>query len=213
MDAKIVETKGKKLVLECLVCGKHFEKFCSTVGQGGGRYCSRKCIGKSKSLFYSGNKHWAFGKELNTDHLKAISASRKGKHFAPMTDFDCAKCGTTVKILVSEYEARKKTGGKYPKFCSKICSNQTTALSGKDNPRWTRIKCKCQFCNKEFDEKLSRIADDRGKFCSQSCLAKSKTGSRNGSWKGGISNNPYPPEFNHELREQIRKRDNYECQI
>lgn len=33
------------------------------------------------------------------------------------------------------------------------------------------------------------------------------------NWKGGISNKPYPFNFNKELKELIRKRDNYQCQL
>jgi len=32
-------------------------------------------------------------------------------------------------------------------------------------------------------------------------------------WLGGITNNPYPYEFNRELKERIRKRDDYTCQL
>lgn len=39
------------------------------------------------------------------------------------------------------------------------------------------------------------------------------TGEDNSGWKGGISNEPYAFEFNQELRERIRKRDNYICQL
>jgi len=31
------------------------------------------------------------------------------------------------------------------------------------------------------------------------------------NWKGGISNNPYPPEFNAKLKLKIRTRDNFTC--
>ncbi len=40
----------------------------------------------------------------------------------------------------------------------------------------------------------------------------SKRGEKNPSWLGGISFEPYTPEFNNELKEQIRKRDDYTCQ-
>jgi hypothetical protein len=32
-------------------------------------------------------------------------------------------------------------------------------------------------------------------------------------WLGGISKLPYPWDFNKSLREQIRKRDGYQCQL
>ena len=37
-------------------------------------------------------------------------------------------------------------------------------------------------------------------------------GKNNPSWKGGISLNLYPQEFNSALRRQIKERDNYTCQ-
>ena len=37
------------------------------------------------------------------------------------------------------------------------------------------------------------------------------SGENNPMWLGGIEQQPYPIEFNEELREKIRKRDNYQC--
>lgn len=37
-------------------------------------------------------------------------------------------------------------------------------------------------------------------------------GANSHSWKGGISYEPYPFEFNWELKQQIKERDNYTCQ-
>jgi len=38
------------------------------------------------------------------------------------------------------------------------------------------------------------------------------TGQNNPNWQGGTENKPYSFEFNEQLKEQIRKRDNYICQ-
>ena len=40
----------------------------------------------------------------------------------------------------------------------------------------------------------------------------SHLGKKSNLWKGGIANRPYGKEFNNELKEEIRKRDNYKCQ-
>lgn len=40
-----------------------------------------------------------------------------------------------------------------------------------------------------------------------------RTGSNNGRWKGGKSYGPYCHKFNEKLKEAIRKRDNYTCQL
>lgn len=39
-----------------------------------------------------------------------------------------------------------------------------------------------------------------------------KTGELASNWQGGISDNPYPQEFNKQLKNFILKRDNYICQ-
>ncbi len=38
-------------------------------------------------------------------------------------------------------------------------------------------------------------------------------GKNNPNWHGGMSFLPYSPEFNEQLKEEIRQRDNFKCQI
>ncbi len=45
------------------------------------------------------------------------------------------------------------------------------------------------------------------------CAIEKVSGSNNHNWKGGSSYLPYPPQFNRRLKEYIRKRDNYICQL
>ena len=40
-----------------------------------------------------------------------------------------------------------------------------------------------------------------------------RTGSERPAWKGGISKLPYPFDFDRELKELVRKRDGYLCQL
>ena len=44
-------------------------------------------------------------------------------------------------------------------------------------------------------------------------MSKSHCGERNGNWQGGISFEPYTPDFNNHLKRSIRERDNHTCQI
>ncbi len=65
------------------------------------------------------------------------------------------------------------------------------ALSGKNHPMYGK------YHSEEARRKMS--------------LAQS--GEKNHCWRGGVSFEPYGVEFNDELKEQIRERDNYQCQV
>lgn len=44
-------------------------------------------------------------------------------------------------------------------------------------------------------------------------LPKDIAGEKNPNWKGGVSKEPYPFYFDIDLKEQVRQRDNYTCQV
>lgn len=43
-------------------------------------------------------------------------------------------------------------------------------------------------------------------------LVRTRKGQKNPNWRGGKSFEPYTAEFNKQLKELIRQRDNYQCQ-
>lgn len=63
----------------------------------------------------------------------------------------------------------------------------------------TRQKIREVLAQSEVKVKMSQKAKDRS------------WGAGNSHWLGGISFEPYSPEFNDRLKEQIRQRDNYQC--
>ena len=44
-------------------------------------------------------------------------------------------------------------------------------------------------------------------------MSESRKREKHPNWQGGISFEPYSIQFNKELKELIRRRDNYQCQI
>ncbi len=44
-------------------------------------------------------------------------------------------------------------------------------------------------------------------------LPRNVAGEKNGNWRGGTSNKPYPFAFDEALKIQIRERDNHTCQL
>lgn len=74
-------------------------------------------------------------------------------------------------------------------------------ISGENNPNWKGGKQSnyCVDCGKEIVNRYAK----RCKSCAYS-------GERHYNWQGGKS--PYPIEFNQELRQKIKERDDYTCQ-
>ena len=62
--------------------------------------------------------------------------------------------------------------------------------------------------NKNGKGNASKWTDEKRKIMSD--MLK---GNKNPNWKGGISDYQYPDEWKEDLKESIRKRDNYICQI
>lgn len=83
-----------------------------------------------------------------------------------------------------------------------------------------------EYSKKNREKILERVKDWREKnksFCvdcgkkikkeSTRCLSCANKGTKNPSWIGGKSFEPYTPQFNAKFRRAIRKRDNYICML
>lgn len=108
----------------------------------------------------------------------------------------------------------KRGGGK---FCSHKCHDVFQSQ---------KIEKTCKECEKNFLVKPSTSKHNASKYCSPKCgqiasrgiSRPSIQGDKHPNWRGGSSfypygSNPYPSMFNDSLKEKIRNRDNYECQI
>lgn len=104
----------------------------------------------------------------------------------------------------------------YSKSCRK-CYYKT--LSGTGNPMYGRNRGRkkyyCVDCNKELSANYPRCHSCACKYIwqtSKKMQNRDISGKSNPNYKNGLSNEPYPLEFNEELKEKIRQRDNYTCQ-
>lgn len=103
------------------------------------------------------------------------------------------------------------------KFCSHKCKGiwWSQNMQGKNNPNYKNalIKKICPICNKEFIIQKSIDSICCSRKCSGIKHSLDTSGEKHPCWKGGIGKLPYPFDFNKELKELIRKRDNYICQF
>lgn len=167
----------------CKQCGKEF------IGYPGNpnKYCSVECANKTK-------EHIPF--YIPTEKDKK-NISERMKKYPPLSNPESFK---------KMKETRKKQGSPWNKK--------------EGNGMWTGgpIETYCDNCGKEISLRPSRYAKHNFHFCSEKCRSKFisdeniMSGKNHPNWKGGISFEPYPSEFNEKLKEGIRKRDNRICQ-
>lgn len=83
------------------------------------------------------------------------------------------------------------------------------------NLKLSRIGKKPMLGHHLSDEAKRKIAEaSSGRIHSPETRKKigdAQRGEKGNNWKGGISFNPYPPEFNSVLKLKIRTRDNFTC--
>lgn len=191
----------KKPRQKCLVCGKIIDVPPSRRR----KYCSRKCFGigerGSKSKAWKGTlkirKCIKCGKPFNTYPRK--NKKREQKYCS----INCC------------YKYRKKGDGK-PKCldCGKPLTNYNTKRcmsciskyrSGKNSYNWKGGKPLCLICGRKLSNYGSLVCNE--------CKGEFYIGEKASNWKGGLSFLPYSKDFNKYLKEDIRKRDKYRCQL
>lgn len=103
---------------------------------------------------------------------------------------------------MSKASIGKKKSEKHKQNMSKAFKNKKVSLKTRKKisntlkgqsleERGHKLNCSCSFCKAKRKELINK---------------------NNHNWHGGISKLPYSFDFNKNLKEQVRKRDNYICQ-
>jgi len=139
----------------------------------------------------------------------------------------------TVRKLMIYYEIPRRKRGYTSEFSKKLWQNPRHRELIKEYFKKTDVIEKCRkriielnkdpefqkkrkealrkkIQTKEYRENLSEA---RRKVCQRSEYIEKITGKNNPNWRGGTSFEPYSYEFNKLLKGQIRKRDNFSCQV
>ena len=112
---------------------------------------------------------------------------------------NCIICGK--ELSKSKYKLCKSCSFKN-QFVQKIRTHH-----GKNNPNWKGGEVPhCIDC----DKKIKNYYAKRCKSCAR--IEQYKNPKNHPQYLDGKSKEPYTLEFNEQLKESIRKRDNYECQ-
>jgi 5-methylcytosine-specific restriction endonuclease McrA len=116
----------------------------------------------------------------------------------------CKKCAAKERTKISEKCSRYVDGRSLKKYYCE-CGKEITY----PNKR-------CMICSKIGENNpfygKHHTEETKKKLSELRIKSKLSDGDKNPNWHGGTENFPYPFEFNEELKEFIRNRDNYECQ-
>ena len=97
----------------------------------------------------------------------------------------------------------------YRKCCSRSCAGIFRTANRE------RYYIDCAWCDKAFEVPCHRMKTAR--FCSTYCYqcwsSKNLNGPNSANWRGGHVPEPYGIEFNVVLKNEIRLRDKYSCQL
>jgi hypothetical protein len=168
------------------------------------------------SIAKRGKNHWIYGTHLSKEHKKNISKGSKGRIVSLETR---QKISETLKGKPLSEETKHKM--------SISRTGNKNHFWGKHHTEETRKKISESHKGKSLsDTHKKKIGDSLrgeksinwGKHLSEETRRKlslshiGKTREKASNWQGGLSFEPYSEEFNDQLKERIRQRDNYRCQ-
>ena len=208
--------------------GGHIEKICEQCGEiycvrpsgASQRFCSRKCFDTWKDYgrrveIICKQCGYAFSVRPSAAKSRCYcsracvhkwqSANLRGRASPSWNEgkeLVCEWCGDAFSVKPSRANQS---------YCSTACASK--ANTGEQHHRWgggpsDKI---CEQCGQAYT--VGRAHAEVQRFCSGSCMGKAYSGSESPSWRGGLSFQPHGPEFNNALKQTIRERDNYVCQI
>jgi len=167
------------------------------------------------------------GRKLSEEHKRKISESRKGQ-----------KCSEETKRKMSEArmgeknpnygkthseETRRKISFATKKAMKNVPREKLQSWKDKHPSEEAKLKMsKASKGRKKSEETKKRMSEaskgERNSFYgkhhseeTKQIISEAVMKEKNGNWAGGISKLPYAFDFNNELKELIKKRDEYRC--
>jgi len=206
----------------CEICGVSFQVPLSSITYHAARFCSVECAAKGAVTSIS-KECLSCGATFT---IKPSKATTKRGKYCSRDCYNTWRTAHTKRILQicevcgSEFQVFPTKVGR-ARFCSRSCAAVANSIlmSGPDSPLATeRITLSCEYCGKEFEVTQSKARLQSTRFCSKDCYSQWQSENWNGenhpsSWKGGISFEPYGVEFNDSLKQEVKIRDDYTCQL
>jgi len=174
-------------------------------------FCSNKCYYKFRIIKYRKSikcfncKKIFKATQYYVNHHKKFFCSNKCYKKYSLKIVKCLHCDKKIKVIRSYLKLKRDT------FCSKKC---------KQLFKIKKYTVFCAICRNKIILKPGVHVNHKYRLCSKECYiifqSKRMKGKNNPAWIDGMSDDryrkQYPLEFNNNLRDFIRKRDQYKCQ-
>lgn len=209
----IIELKIKGILIKvCQYCGIEFVS-------GRKKYCSYGCSNKARLKGKTYEELYGIDK-ANEEKIKRKMFDRKNKTYEEIYGEKRAKEILDKRLesflksdFVLNHPWKNKTWEEmYGVEGAKCQREKIVKANSKEKVDW-----KCKFCGKE-DKLVPSYAKNK-QFCSYSCASKYKAITydrkleKNPNWIDGRSFLPYSKEFNKNIKQTIRERDFFTCQV
>lgn len=204
-----------RIEVECAACGKSIQVIESVFNKrkSGDFYCDRKCLSVGFREKNKGSNNPFYGKKHSPETISKMSGEghwNYGNRTALKATGICKHCNGI-------FEYNPKDGDRI--FCSLECRW--------DHDRSTRIERPCSQCGKTVIRPACSAQQELF-FCDYHCQAKyrgttqpsgegaywfGKRMEETPNWRGGLSFEPYSKYFGKDLKQSIRRRDDFTCQL
>ena len=136
---------------------------------------------------------------------KVIRRNNKGQFLKCGVYTQKICCSCKKKFKIPDYVADRYT------CCSRKCgAKHRTGKLFTISQGSVFVDKMCAGCNENFQV---RGYQAKRKYCSHQCYLKNIGKKNHPNWRGGKSFEPYPVDFDSNLKLMVRKRDSYECQV
>lgn len=161
---------------------------------------------------HTGHPAWNKGKQLTEEMKRKLSEAHRGKHLSEETR---RKISESNKEHVP-WNKGKHLSEEHRKKIGEAHKGEKHYHYGEHHSEETKRKISEAHKGKHHSEdtkrKMSKIMRKRWENGDCNTLNLPR-GENHPFWKGGVSFEPYGKEFNGILKEKIRERDNYTCQL
>jgi len=190
-----IKSSAKFIWMACIDCGKE-------------RWVNLRYIKQSKSQRCH---RCANRKKLESIETKTLMNSRRKAYF--QNPINRLRMSLALANKPKSLEHRQHLSESRKQFLANHPDFNQAHFKGHNHTRETKAICRLATLGRKQDveEKLKRVAAFKKYYLEHP--EERRFGEKAPCWQGGISFIPYPSIFNNLLKEEIRKRDNYTCQL